>query len=131
MKLRRRTGSLSDLEHLRNAFYACYKRINLFLGVVQGEACTNGSQDAITVHQRLSTVMTCTNGDAQAVEQGSHIHMMNITNQEADNGIFALLFTKKSDTSSTPSSLFTLNEAEIGLRDVFEKKVSFTNRIIE
>ena len=95
MKLRRQTGSLSDLEHLRNAFYACYKRINLLLGVVQGEARTNGSQNAIAVHQRLSTMMACTNGDAQAVEQGSHIHVMNITNQEADNGIFALLFTKK------------------------------------
>ena len=38
--------------------------------------------------------MTGTYSDAQTVEQGSHIHVMNITNQEADNGIFALLFTK-------------------------------------
>ena len=42
--------------------------------------------------------MTGTNGDAQAVEQGSHIHVMNITNQEAHYGILALLLTKKPDS---------------------------------
>ena len=34
-------------------------------------------------------MMTGTDSNAQTVEQGSHVHMMNITNQEAHNGILA------------------------------------------
>ena len=66
------------------------------------------SENAVALHQRLSAMMTGTYSDTQTVEQGSHIHVMNITNQEADNGIFALLFTKKSDSIDGSHLLHTV-----------------------
>ena len=47
-------------------------------------------------------MMTGTDSNAQTVEQCSHIHVMNITNQEADNSILALLLTKKPDSIDGP-----------------------------
>ena len=53
-------------------------------------------------------MMTGTYSDAQTVEQGAHIHVMNITNQEADNGILALLLTKKPDSIDSSHLLHTV-----------------------
>ena len=43
-------------------------------------------------------MMTSSDSDTQTVEQCTHIHVMNISYQEADNSIFTFLLTKKSDS---------------------------------
>ena len=74
-------------EHLPDAVEACYQGIYFFLRVVQGEGGADGSGDAETIHQGLRTVMTRADGNAEAVEQGADVEVVDLTNIETYDGI--------------------------------------------
>ena len=74
-------------EHLSDAVEACHQGIYLFLRVIQGEGGADGSGDAETVHQGLRTVMTGADGNAEAVEQGADVEVVDLTNIETYDGI--------------------------------------------
>ena len=73
---------------MRNATDASHEGVDLLLGIVEGKRGANGARDAQTIHQRLSTVMTCAHSDAQTVEQRSHIQVVDITDVETHDRIF-------------------------------------------
>ena len=74
-------------EHLPDAVEACYQGIYLFLRVIQGEGGADGSADTQTIHQGLRTVMTGADGDAETVEQGADVEVVDLTNIETYDGI--------------------------------------------
>lgn len=65
-----------SLKHLLDALDASNEDIDVFAGVVEGEAGTAGAFDAQAAHQRLGTMMACADGNAQAVEQCAHIEVV-------------------------------------------------------
>ena len=75
-------------EHAYHPFEALHQGIHLFTGIVQGKRGPHCTLNAQTVNQRLCTMMTRTYGYAQTVEQGPHIHGMDITHQETYHSIF-------------------------------------------
>lgn len=74
-------------EHLPDALNTCYQGIHFFLRVVQGEGGADCSADTQTVHQGLRTVMTGADGDAETVEQGADVEVVDLTNIETYDGI--------------------------------------------
>ena len=81
---------LAFLEHLTDPSDSCYERIDLLLCVVKSKGGAYGAADAEPCHEWLCTVVTCAYGNAQAVEQRSHVQMMDVADIEADDGIFEL-----------------------------------------
>jgi len=79
-----------ESEHLGDAAYACYECIDFFLGIIEGEGGADGAADAQAVHQGLGAMMTCADGNAQTVEQGAHVQMMDVANEERNDGILVL-----------------------------------------
>ena len=77
-------------EHLAHAVNAGNKRVDLLLGIVQSKGSTHGSQHPQTVHQRLCTVMTRTDSDAQTVKECTQIHVVDIAYIEADDSVVEL-----------------------------------------
>ena len=73
---------MNSSKHLADSTDASNQRVYLFLRVIEGEGCTDSTADAQSVHQGLCTMMTCADGNAQTVEQGTHIQMMDIANEE-------------------------------------------------
>ena len=61
------------LEHLADALYAFYQGVDFFCSVVEGERSSYGALYAEAYHKRLRAVMTCSDGNAEAVEQCAHI----------------------------------------------------------
>jgi hypothetical protein len=80
-------GLMMLSEHLSDAVEACHQGIYLFLRVVQGEGGADCSADTQTIHQGLRTVMTRADGDAEAVEQGADVEVVDLTNIETYDGI--------------------------------------------
>jgi hypothetical protein len=40
------------------------------------------------MHERLGAMVTCANGNAEAVEEGAHIEVVDIADVEGDYGVF-------------------------------------------
>ena len=64
------------LKHLLDAADACDQGIDVVPCVVEGEAGAAGAFDAEAMHQGLGTMMPGADSDAEAVEQGTHVEMV-------------------------------------------------------
>ena len=94
-------GNLSRsslLKHLAYPFNACCQNIDFFFRIVKAEGSPDGTFDAKTNHQRLSTMMTSTNGNAQPIKQRTHIEMMDITHQERNDTTLVFRFPEDAHT---------------------------------
>jgi hypothetical protein len=56
--------------------------INFGHRIVKSERCTDSALNAQRRHQRLSTMVAGTNGNAKLIEQHTRVVMVSITNQE-------------------------------------------------
>ena len=78
------------LEHARDALDALCQTVYLFTGVVEAEGGAHGAEDAQVVDEGLGAVVAGAHGDAQAVEQGAHVHGVDVADEEADDGVLAV-----------------------------------------
>ena len=70
------------LEHLSHTFDACHEGVNLLFRVVQGKRCTDSALYSKTRHERLGAMVACAHSNAQAIEQGSDVKMMDVAHVE-------------------------------------------------
>ena len=72
-------------EHLLDATEGGDEGVDFLFGVVEREGGTNGSLYTKAVHERFSTMVTCANSYAEAVEKCAQIEVVNATNVEGKN----------------------------------------------
>ena len=75
------------LEHLLDAEDGGDKGIYLLAGVVEGEGGAAGALDAEAAHEGFGTMVAGTDGDAETVEQGAHVEVVDVADLETDDGI--------------------------------------------
>ena len=61
--------NLSTSQHRNDTLQGCNESIDVVTGVIEGEGGAHGSLHMESVHEGLCAVVTCTYGDAQAVEE--------------------------------------------------------------
>ena len=71
-------------EHGADAGEGGEEGIDVGLGVVEGEGGTDGAGDAEAIHERLGTVVTRADGDAEVVEERAHVAGVSALEVEGD-----------------------------------------------
>ena len=61
--------------------------IDFLTGIVEGKGGAAGAFDAQAVHQGLGTMVARAHGNAEAVEQGAHVEVVDSPHLETDDGI--------------------------------------------
>ena len=77
----------SGSKHLTDPTDAVHQYVHLLKGIVEGERSAYRSKNAQAVHQGLGTVVAGAYGDAEAVEQGADVEVVDLTNIETYDGI--------------------------------------------
>ena len=72
-------------EHLPHPFNPRHEHIHLFPRIIQPERRAHRPFDAEACHQRLGAVMACADGDAEAVQQGAHVEVVDVAHEEGDD----------------------------------------------
>ena len=78
------------LKHLADATYAIDQCIDVLTCVVKGEAGSACALDSEASHEGFGTMMACADGYAEAVEQRSHVEVVDVANLEGDDGVVLL-----------------------------------------
>ena len=73
-------------EHAYHALQPGYESIDFRFRVVEGERGPCHAFHAATCHQRLCTMVSRADGDAEAVEQGAEVHGMDVCHVEGHYG---------------------------------------------
>ena len=71
-----------ESEHLSDSLYTCDQLVYFFLSVVEGKGSPHRAEHTKAIHKRLGTMVTGAYGNAQLVEQCTHIHMMDVAHIE-------------------------------------------------
>ena len=79
-------GSVAVSEHLADTFDTCDEGIYIVTGVVEGEGGTDSAFDAEAPHEGFGTVVTGADGDAETVEQGAKVKVMDAGDVEGKDG---------------------------------------------
>ena len=85
-------------EHLPYPLNPRHQRVHLFLRVVQPERGAHRAFDAEARHERLGAVMPRAHGDAQAVEQGAEVEVVDVAHEEGDDAALLLGFAEDAHT---------------------------------
>ena len=72
-------------KHVSHSFDACHQGIHFFMGVVDAKGGTEGAFYAEAMHQGLSTMVARADGYAEAIEQGAHVEVVDVANEEGDD----------------------------------------------
>lgn len=70
------------LEHCDDAFNCVYEIVGFFKCVVYSERSACATLYAETLHQRLGTMVSCTNGYSEFVKQKAEVIIMYVGNVE-------------------------------------------------
>ena len=96
-------------EHLHDTLNAVDESIDFFGGVVEGEGGADCAFDAKAMHEWLGTVVTGADGDAEAVEEGAEVKMVDVVSvfldKERNDGIGI--------TMSVPEEGHAVNRAKL------------------
>lgn len=60
-------------KHSADPLNAFHEGVDFFHCVVESERGAHGSADAQSCHEWFGAMMACSHGDAESVEQGSHV----------------------------------------------------------
>ena len=94
-------------EHLPYPLNPRHQRVHLFLRVVQPERGTHRAFDAEARHERLGAVMPCAHGDAQAVEQGAEVEVVDVAHEEGDDAALLPGFAEDAHKGSSLKVVFS------------------------
>ena len=77
------------LKHLGYPADAFDEGIDFFLCIIHGKGGTHGAEHTETFHERLRTVVTRADGNAETVEECAEVGMMDIADIERDDSLTA------------------------------------------
>ncbi len=77
-------------EHPAHPFDTGNQDVDFFFGIVQTERGAHRTLHSHTLPHRLGAMVSRTYSNAQAVEQSTHVEMVNVTYQEGDNATLLL-----------------------------------------
>ena len=92
-------------EHAAHPHDSVHQRIDFLPRVVQAEGGADGAFDAQPLHQRLGTVVAGAHRNPQAVEQCSHVEVMNVAHEEGDDAAFLGRFSEDAHAGHLPQAL--------------------------